>query len=490
MSDFPIRILYCGSSVFIAGVISCSIALADTSIDSTVVAFELRQELTDAASNTAGERLDLSLAHFDGTLASSLTARIPLDAQPTDVDIASGHLVWRPEQFPLEASAFFGENRILAPQGQIRLVDLTSEWANMQGMRVFYSTATGANNSDGQHQAGDWFPTRLAVDLATAPDQDRSIACLWIERNWKSSHQRLTGVRVTPNAAGKTPADSSRAAAAAVWYSDWRIGSNSRLPLQLSTELGISGRQGWAAALEVRDLGFRVDFANTLLICIPSARWTAPAWRSPSADMRSGRRELELLLHATNHFLRTRLLFSRAYRWHTSMNPSFRLEAEISRELTPRIDLRIRARSIRDTERLLTHAGKPPFRETFATPTSQRDLLVEMQTAATASAWSRTQFFRSWLDHTSVVGMEWGTRVTPTFSALVRILAGAHDDEARAATAHTIILQAFPQPLLSIELQFGSPAIGSRGAMAEDAALFDPDLERNGVSLVLKGAFH
>jgi hypothetical protein len=464
-----------------------SAAFADSGIDSTLVAFELRQELTDSAPPSAAERLDLSLARIDGSLASSLTVRIPLDAQPAEVDIASGHLVWEPRDEPVRTTVFFGENRVLAANGQIRLVDFTDEWANMQGMRFLYDHRMITASTDDGDVWRHKLPDRISFNLATVPGQERTIACLRTEDDWQGSRQRLTWVRVTRAGADALP-DSSDAAAAAVWSSEW-VFPVSRLPFHLGTEMGYAGSDNWAAAVEARDFVLRGDFAQTSITLIPAFRWTTPGWRSPAAETRSGRREFELALHASSRLLNARLLLEQAYAWHTYANPAYRIEGEVGSVLSSGITLRLRARSIRDTQRTVTRTQVPALVEHFPHPTLQNDLLLELRTTA-ASSWSRTQLFRSWLDRTSSIGMEWGTRITPTMTVLVRLLASTRDHEESTATAHTIILQASPQPLLSLELQLGSSIIGSRGILAEDTAIFAPNLERNGVGLVLRGAFH
>lgn len=440
---------------------------ADVAVDSTAVAFELRSALTPAEKGR--ERLDLSLARSDERLSSSVTARIPFDAQPSVLQIASGHLEWRLPEAKLRATTFFGENRAMLPQNQISLVDLDGAWTDLRGVRLAYDPRIDADSRS---------RTQGALQVATLPaQQGDALASFWAERSWSGMDHRLVALRAV-SGQGESPAN------LALLTSAWRP---RRVGPRISVELGLCTGGGWAAAFEARTIPL-YERGGLQLACQPQARWISSDWRNPGTSLRVGRKTLGLEILASRAGAWSRIELFRTADWQSnswSAGADHRLGFDLSVPVATGVRLRVLASTGRDRDRVVA----PEYRVgdlRFARPRVQHDLCVELR-AALDSAWARARLMRSWVDRSMVVAMEWGTRLTPSTTAIVQTLAGAQAGEA-ARTRSLVVLQAAPHERVSLELQMGAMATEAREQMNPLPLFVEPGIER-AVRLVMRGAF-
>ena len=442
--------------------------LGDVAIDSTVVAFELRRSLSGGEDLVEPERLDLTLALPGADWRASATARIPLQADPVRLQIDSGHLGWT---FPGERFGgifFYGENRSMLPQNRLPLVDLSDRRQGMRGVR--FETAGGRSGGT----------TVGAIQLATLPGTGSSTASAWAEHRTARVSHRVAGLRFDDSGAGPE----AEGCAAAVWTLSGRTGADRSLWIG---ELGISSGGGWAAALEAREL--RVSGGSMgAIVFQPRVEWITPDWRSPMATAEPGETRLAIELRALPFGVRFGLRAQRSSAWHRRPwdgDADHRIEVDAGGPLGVGLDWRLRGSSGRSAERIEVTAVGPRVVELDAS-TAQHDLLAELS-GATQSTWARAQVRHAWFDESTVVGTEWGARLSPSVTAIGRLLAGARSG-AQARTAHLAMLQSTPHPRLQVELQVGMPGLGDRGTLTEDASLFDLERPDQRVSVVLRGA--
>ncbi len=441
----------------------------DVATDSTVVAFELRRELSAAGTEAARERLDLTLAEQGEEWRASVTARIPLHSDALHLRVESGHLSWAFPVRGIGGLVFYGENRASIPQDQLALIDLSEEWAGLRGLRFLSPAIPRAR-------------TAWAIQLASTPGvESRSLLSFWLSHRIGRLTHRVSALRLEQSSAG----DSIPAHEVAVSTLAWRPSTTGPI---WKGELGLSSRGGWAYAFEVR--AFRLD-AGVLGVVelLPSLSWVAPNWSAPAQSQRRGRERIAVEIRALPWGIPSRLLAERASPWgHRPWAPraDHLLEVEVEQAIVPGVDCRVRGTTGRDSERVLAVPGGRRVR-TFDSPVVQHDLLIELR-GGLESAWARAQIRRAWVDDSTVLGTEWGARLTTGVTAIGRVVGGIRGDS-RARTAHLAMLQATPHPQLQVELQIGMFQVGDMGTLTEDASLFDPAVPEQRARVVLRGAF-